>query len=334
MSRTITSFDVARLAGVSQATVSRALRNLPNISPATREKVARAAAELNYVPHGSARSLSTRITSRVAIVSEELTNPFYPALVEPLRQHLSDNGYRTMLVTDDEDDALTASNLTDGSCDGVIITTAARNSRLPDALRAAGLPCVLVNRTTDSDRDVACQFANAAGAGHVAELLTELGHEHIGLINGPETISTSAERERGLKDALEQAGRWLPSRLIRHGDFTAEAGRRGALDLLDAPVRPTALVCGNDYIAIGALNAAKELGLSVPEDLTVIGFDDVAMASWELIDLTTVHCDLSALAWDAVDSLLRLIGDRPADCLRVTAVDLVLRGTHAAPRRG
>ncbi|NYL56113.1 LacI family transcriptional regulator, partial [Salmonella enterica subsp. enterica serovar Typhimurium] len=76
-------------------------------------------------------------------------------------------------------------------------------------------------------------------------------------------------------DALEQAGRWLPSRLIRHGDFTAEAGRRGALDLLDAPVRPTALVCGNDYIAIGALNAAKELGLSVPEDLTVIGFDDV-----------------------------------------------------------
>ncbi|MCT1550143.1 LacI family DNA-binding transcriptional regulator [Brevibacterium casei] len=333
MSRTITSFDVARLAGVSQSTVSRALRNLPNITPATREKVARAAAELNYVPHGSARSLSTRITSRVAIVSEELTNPFYPALVEPLRHYLNENGYRTMLVTDDEDDALTASNLTDGSCDGVIITTAARNSRLPDALRKAGLPFVLANRTTDSETEAACQFANEAGAAQVAELLAELGHDDIGLITGPERISTSIERERGLRTALEDHGRWLPGRVIRRGDFTAEAGFAGAIDLLDSPIRPTALVCGNDYIAMGALNAAKSLGLSVPDDLTVIGFDDVAMAAWDLVSLTTVRCDLAKLACDAVEMLLRLIDDRPVDTLRVTDVDLVLRGTHGTPRR-
>lgn len=328
MTKRVTGFDVARLAGVSQATVSRALRNLPNITPETRERVARAAAELRYVPHESGRTLSTRITGRIAIVSEALTNPFYPQLLEPLRERLGRRGYRTVLVSDSEDDALTAATLLDGSYDGVMITTAKRRSRLPGELRARGMPCVLVNRRTDDESDAACEFDNDAGARAVADLVMDLGHTEIGLIAGLERFSTGAEREQGFREALDERGMWVSGRATRRVSFTEEGGRAAALELLASPLRPTAIVCGNDYIAFGVLNAAKARGIAVPDDLTVIGFDDVAMAAWELLSLTTVRCDLDALAAEAVDMLLRMVRGDQVGGVRRVPTELVLRGTH------
>jgi len=331
VTKRVTGFDVARLAGVSQATVSRALRNLPNITPEVRERVARAAAELRYVPHESGRTLSTRITGRIAIVSEALTNPFYPQLLEPLRARLGDRGYRTVLVSDSEDDALTAASLSDGSYDGVMITTAPRQSRLSAELHQRGIPCVLVNRRTEDGSAAACEFDNEAGARAVAELVVALGHSEIGLIAGPQNFSTGAERELGTREALDARGTWVPGRLTRRVPFTAEDGRSAALELLSSGRRPTAIVCGNDDVAFGVLNAAVSLGIRVPDDLTVIGFDDVAMASWDLVSLTTVHCDLDALATEAVDMLLRMLRGERIEGVRRVPVELVLRGTHAPP---
>lgn len=328
----MTSFDVARLAGVSQSTVSRALRNLPNISPEVRARVARAAAQLNYVPHESARSLSTRVTRRIAVVSEALTNPFYPELLEPLRMRLGDHGYRVVLVSDSEDDALTASTLTDGSYDGVIITTAHYNSSLPDKLRERGVPCVLVNRTTGRADEHACQFANTRGAALVADLLQDLGHTRIGVIAGPQELSTSTERERGLRDALASHGLATPDEYLRRVPFSAAEGRAAALELLRLPDRPTALVCGNDYLAFGAMNAARSLSLSVPADLTVIGFDDVSMASWDTFDLTTIRCDLDELALVAVEMITRLIRGLRTETQQHVDVQLIHRGTHGTAR--
>lgn len=328
MTQRVTSFDVARLAGVSQSTVSRALRNLPNITAQTRERVARAAAELRYVPHESGRTLSTRITGRVAVVSEALSNPFYPQLLEPLRERLGREGYRTVLVSDSEDDALTAAVLSDGSYDGVVITTAQRRSRLAVELRNRGVPCVLMNRRTDDDVDAACEFDNEDGARQVAELVLSLGHSEIALVAGFEKYSTGFDRERGFRRALDERGAWVPQRLTRHVQFSADDGRAAAIDLLSAPLPPTAIVCANDYIAFGVLNAARALGLRVPDDLTVIGFDDVAMASWDVLSLTTVRCDLDALGAHAVDMIIRMIRGERVETLRRVPVEMVLRGTH------
>ncbi|WP_425843650.1 LacI family DNA-binding transcriptional regulator [Agrococcus sp. TSP3-2-1] len=332
MSRRITSFDVARLAGVSQSTVSRALRDLPSITPATRAKVARAAAELRYVPLESGRSLSTRVTRRIAIVSESLTNPYHPLLIEALRARLADLGYQTVLLADREDDALTVATLADGSYDGVVITTAARTSTLSRTLEEAGVPCIMVNRSTDDVDQLSCTFDNLKGSTLIAELLIELGHTRIALINGPDRYSTSAARERGLRLRLDAAGLWIPERMTRRVPYSTVAGRAAALDLLRLRDRPTAVVCANDDLGLGALNAAASLGLAVPEDLTVIGFDDIPMAAWDVFSMTTIRCDLNLLAARAVELLARLIRGRESAGSQVIDVELVARDTHAPPR--
>lgn len=318
----VTGFDVARLAGVSQPTVSRALRNLPGTSPETRSRVLAAATSLGYVPSDSARSLSTRRTRRVAVVSEELTNPYYPALVEPLRARLAAHDLRTVVVTD-------ASTLTDGSYDGAILTTTTRTSTLPRDLTERGVPHVLANRVLDHPESHCCAVDNAGGAAALAELLVDLGHRRIGSVQGPVATSTGRERAAALRASLRGRGLVLRRELTRRADFSHDAGQAAALDLLDRADRPTALVCGNDAVALGALSAARELGIAVPETLTVVGFDDIPMAGWPLIDLTTVHSDLSELATVAVDLLLAEIaepGRVPIE--RRVPVSLRLRGTH------
>ena len=144
----VTSFEVARLAGVSQPTVSRALRNLPGASPETRARVMAAARELSYIPSASGRVLSTSRTRRVAVVVEELTNPYYPQLVEPLRRELAEHGLRMVLVTHTEQGPVGVTELADGSYDGAILTTTERRSSLPRDLTERGIPHVLANRTS------------------------------------------------------------------------------------------------------------------------------------------------------------------------------------------
>lgn len=341
MAKTITSHDVARAAGVSQATVSRALRNLPGTAPATREAVLAAAARLAYTPSDSARSLATRSTRRVAVVAEELTNPYYPQLVAPLQRHLSGAGLRTVLVTDSTtaDPArpeVTADDLADGSYDGVILMTTLRTSRLPRDLTERAVPHVLVNRVLDQPESPSCTVDNAGGARAVSALLAELGHQRIAAIHGPLATSTGRERALWLGRTLRDHDLALPRALVRRATFGHDAGLVAAHSLLDEPTRPTALVCGNDVLALGALSAARQRGLRVPDDLTVVGFDDIAAAGWPIVNLTTVRVDLELLASTAVEMLLAEIGGteaQPGPMERRIPVELALRGTHSvAPR--
>ncbi|GAA3543986.1 LacI family DNA-binding transcriptional regulator [Amycolatopsis ultiminotia] len=325
----VTSHDVARLAGVSQPTVSRALRNLPGTSPETRQKVLDAALELSYVPSDSARALSTTQSRRVAVVSEELTNPYYPELVEPIRRRLAEAGLRTVVVTDSEHRAVGPEVLADGSYDGVILTTTLRTSALPRDLTERGIPHVLVNRVLDHPESPSCSVDNSAGARAVVELLAGLGHRHVGLVQGPVATSTGRERADALRKALRARGvRVRRDELVRTA-FDHDAGRAAAGELLDRAERPTAIVGGNDVIALGVLSAARERGLRVPEDLTVAGFDDIPMAGWPLVGLTTVRCDLERLAHTAVELLQdAMTTPAPPPVERRIPVSLVLRGTH------
>lgn len=334
MVKKITSFDVARRAGVSQPTVSRTLRNLPGASPETRRRVLAAAQALSYIPSDSGRVLSTRSTRRIAVVSEELTNPFYPELVQPLGRFLAAHNLRAVLITDTDRHGVSADALADDSYDGVILTTTTRRSTLPRDLTERGLPHILMNRILDEAESPSCGVDNADGARQIAYLLAGLGHRRVASIQGPVDTSTGKQRSEALRASLRQHGIALPRVMVRRVPFDHDAGFRAAIELLQQVVPPTAIVCGNDVLAIGALSAARSAGIRVPEDVTVIGFDDIRLASWPLIDLTTVHCDLTALAQTAVLMLLRQIADptQPVATLRLP-VSLILRGTHAAASR-
>jgi LacI family transcriptional regulator len=240
-----------------------------------------------------------------------------------------------VVVTDTEQASVTLDVLADGSYDGVILTTTSRRSTLPRDLTERAIPHVLVNRVLDEPESHSCTVDNTAGTTAVADLLAALGHRHVGAIHGPVETSTGRERADALQTALRQRGIGLRRASTVRARFGHDAGLEAARGLLQQSRRPTAIVCGNDVIALGALSAACTLGLSVPGDLTIIGFDDIPMAGWPLISLTTVRCDLDALALSAVQMLNDEI-EHPGTPPRLTRipVDLVLRSTHAAPHRG
>ncbi|MEP6649574.1 MAG: LacI family DNA-binding transcriptional regulator [Lapillicoccus sp.] len=332
MTKRVTGHDVARLAGVTQATVSRALRNLPGTAPETRDRVLRAAAQLAYIPSDNARSLSNARTRRVAVVSDALTNPYYPQLVEPIRRHLTEHAMQMVLVTETgqaEDRRVGLEALADGSYDGAILTTTTRRSTLPRDLTERAIPHVLVNRVLDVPESPGCTVDNAGGVAQVADLLARLGHQRVAAVHGPTDTSTGRERAVSLRTGLRRHGLPLPRALVRQSAFDHDSAMAAAASLLDERDRPTAIVGANDVIGLGILSAARAAGIRVPEDLTVTGFDDIPMAGWPLVGLTTVHCDLDALARMSVDLLTRQLAGEPvkAVTLRIP-VSLVERRTH------
>lgn len=330
----ITSHDVAKLAGVSQPTVSRALRDDPRVSQATREKVKRAAEALNYVPSEAGRTLSTRATHRVGVIVTDMTNPFYPHVVAPLHDELQRLGYRMMLLTERSDEAVAEEKLLDQSLDGVVLATATTDSRLPALLERRGMPYVFLNRDTGRSGDFASVVDNEGGGRLVAQELVGLGHRRIAGIFGAANTTTGRDRELGFRLALADAGIGLPDDRVVRGAFEYETGYAALPSLLEAAEPPTAVFCGNDVVAIGVLNAALAAGVKVPDDLTVIGFDDLPMAAWEVFRLTTVRHDLGELACQAARLLARRIaGEVDANGERlVLPTEFVPRATHAKAR--
>ncbi|MEV0336944.1 LacI family DNA-binding transcriptional regulator [Nocardia sp. NPDC050717] len=330
----VTSIDVARRAGVSQATVSRALRDQRGTSEATRRHVRKVARELGYVPLQSGRSLSTSRSRRIGIVVGELTNPFYAALVASIVHELDARGYLGVLLHDSDICEPDSAPIFDGSFDGVLLTTTS-DSRLADEIERRGIPYCLINREISGRRPVSANVPdNVLGAELVAELLIELGHTEIGVIAGPATTSTGSERLRGFRDALARHGIALHPDAVGETAFTIDGGCASARAVLTARPALTALFCANDVLAIGALEAATQLARQVPDQLTVVGFDDIPLARLRAFDLTTVAVDLTALARRATAHLLDRVEDPQIEPQRVVhEVRLVRRGTHAAPPR-
>ena len=328
-----TSYDVARLAGVSQPTVSRALRGSPGVSGETRRRVLEAVEKLGYVTMESGRSLATRRTGRVGIVAGELSNPFFATLVEPLHRALARYGYGTILLPDENESDFDPGVLHDGSLDGVLLTTSVLGSPMAAELSRRRVPFVLVGREVAGSENHACVFDNHGGAREVAELLVEHGHERLGMILGPSQTSTARDRETGFREALAERGAKLPSPAVARGEFTVEHGYASLLRLMRLPAPPTGVFCANDVIAIGALNAAHKLGIAVPESLTVVGFDDISMSAWEVFRLTTVRLDFEAMAEEACRLLVeRMTTSSPSMGRRVIPVTLTLRRTHGQCR--
>lgn len=335
----VTSKDVAKEAKVSQPTVSRALGGDPRISEVTRERVVEAARRLGYFPNVAARNLTTNRTHTVGVVVGDVSNLFFAQQLNALYGELQRNGYRTVLFQEGADHMETGEEilplLFGNALDGAIFTTGKLTSDTPRHLAEKGLPVVLLNRTIE-DIAADCVTADNFGGGKLAaRLLAKLGHRRIGTILGPENTSTSRDRERGFRAGLEAFGIEIPDELRRVGLYSIDSGNRLCLQLLEERQPPTAILCGNDVIALGALNAAAAAKVRVPEDLSVLGFDDLRSSAWETIGLSTVHQPIAQMAEAAarmlVERIERTHEGPPRD--EVFSVSLVERNTTAPPNR-
>ncbi|MBC7518213.1 MAG: substrate-binding domain-containing protein [Microbacteriaceae bacterium] len=327
--RRITSFTVAAAAGVSQSTVARALRGDPSLDAETIERVLSAAAALEYVAAEPAKPAPVLGTKRIALVVD-LENPQWSLLVPPLHDELSAKGYDLTLITADAETEEVQRKLLGGGIDGVILATVLLDSPLPLILQRLKIPTVLLQRYTDGD-ELDSSIANDFAGGELAAgLLLDAGHTHIAALFGPVDCSTGRDRAEGFRQRLADAGVPLDERFAHVGAADYDHGFNSVDALLARKPAPTALFCADDSIAFGVLNRAYELGLNIPQDLTVIGFDDLDQASWPTIGLTTISVPFDDLLHSAVALLLDRISGWAGGTRRVVhGVIPVLRDTHA-----
>jgi LacI family transcriptional regulator len=328
-----TSRDIARLAGVSQTTVSRVLQNRGYVEEGTRQRVLDALRQTGYVPNMQARAMRMRRSGLVGVVTGRLTNPFYPELLDALARAIEAADLRMALWASDEPASSTVAvqAIQGGAIDGLIFTTATRDDPALKQAVAQDLPIVLVNRSIARLNCDQATSDNVAGGRLVAEYFITRGRTDAAVVGGSDRISTSRERRRGFLAAFAERGISVPEDRQPSCDFTHDAARQVGLELLGGTHRPNAVFCVNDLVGFGVQDAAYRLGIAVPEDLWVAGYDDIPMASWDRIDLTSVRQPVEDMAAYAVDRLLRRIkdSDEPAGHRRFPA-ELVERGSTGA----
>lgn len=316
------STAVARRAGVSQSTVSRVFSAGAAVSADVRERVLKAAAELNYKPNALPAILQTGRSGIVAVVVGGFYNPFFTEFLRCVTSLLREQRLETMLVDTSSDDNLDdiVGELSRYRIDGVISSLAIRSIRVARKLEAAGIPIVAVNSKKFGNLRTVSTDNRSAGA-VAADLLIDGGCLKLAYLAGRESTAQS-ERERGFLKRLKERHLPEPERVV--AGFSYEEGYAAAVELLSSGSRPDGIFCVNDLVAIGALDAIRlEFGLSVPGDVQVVGFDDIPMAGWRGPNLTTFHQDMDALAAGSV----ALLADAPASQSIVVPPRLVLRGT-------
>lgn len=304
----VTVKDIARELDVSVATVSRALSPDKVIAPKTRVRVLEKAREMGYAPNLFARGLSSQRSRIAALFASNITNPFYPEVVVKLTRRLQDVGLHTMLFTSEDSEGVDAALplLRQYNPDIAIVLAATMTSEALNQCLDGKTPVILFNRYVEGARASSVCCDNYEGGRLVATRLAEAGHTRLAFISGLEVASTNIDRRRGFFDGCVAAGLDAPQ-IISGGDFTYETGYEGMKRLADGAVPPDAVFCANDIVAIGAMDAARrDLGLSVPEDVSVVGFDDIAMASWPSHELTTVRQPMNAMIECVIAEMARL----------------------------
>ncbi len=329
----VTSMEVARLAGVSQSAVSRVFTPGASASKKTIEKVRQAAKQLGYRPNVLARAVVSGKSRIIGLVVAYLNNQFYPEALERLTNTLQERGYHVMIFmasNQAENVDSVVEELLDFQVDGIIAASVALSSTLYERCRTVGVPMVLFNRAQDDLTMSSVTSDNVAGGRKAAEFLLAGGHEKIGYIAGWEGASTQRDREAGFVSALQEAGVKLHARGA--GNFIAEQAREATLRMF-ASDPPDAVFVANDHMAISVMDTLRfELGLQIPADVSVLGYDDVAVASWPAYNLTTIRQPANRMVAETVDILLSKI-ENPAAAPRRTEIDgpLIVRGSARIP---
>ena len=323
--------EVALAAGVSYTTVSHVLNDTRPVSPAARERVLAAAAALHYVPSALARSLRSQTTGTIGMIIPNNTNPYFSEVARGIEDTCYAAGYSVILCNSDDDPAKQRDYLNvllTKRCDGLIMAALAQTDG--ELLRQRRVPAVFLDRAPEGLEYDVVGIDNLAGGELAGQHLLALGRRRIGCIGGPRELEVSEQRIAGLRGALAGA---LDDDLCDTGDFGSASGYAAALRLLTRPAdeRPDALFCCNDMMAIGALRAAAELGIAVPGELAVVGFDDIDLAQFVHPPLTSVAQGTRALGNITAACLLDRIAapERPPQRRRIDPT-LNVRGSSLA----
>lgn len=329
----ITAQDVARLAGVSQSAVSRVFTPGASVSPATVEKVRAAAEKLGYRPDALARAMITGRSRIIGLVVAYLENQFYPLAIEKLSRALQARGYHVLIfmaenATDNVSEVVR--ELIDYRVDGIITASVSLSNDLTGRLAGQGIPVVNFNRGQEDPRLTDVTSDNVAGGRRATDYLIAAGHRRIAHIMGWQGSSTGRDRAEGFRQAMAAAG--LEPVAMIDGKYDREATIRATRDLFTRADRPDALFVGNDHMAFAAMDELRfGLGLSVPGDVSVIGYDDVPMAAWPAYDLTTIRQPVNRMVRATVEAILGMIEGDVAP--QKTHIDgpLVARGSARRP---
>lgn len=328
--------EVARLAGVSRATASRAINGGNRVSPSARAAVDAAVASLGYTPNPAARSLVTRRTDSVALVVPEpdervFSDPFFVHTLRAVNRVLAPKDLQLVLLLAQpgEEERRLLRYLRRRHIDGAIVVSHHRSDRLSDHLAALALPCVFVGRPwTSADKVAYVDTDNTGGARAATEVLLERGCTRIGHVSGPEDMTAGFDRVEGWRSAMRAAGH--DDDLVECGDFTEAGGAAAAALLLDKDPTLDGLVVASDLMAAGALRVLAGAGRRVPEDVAVIGYDDLGVAESTTPALTTVRNPLGEMAAQATRMLLEQIDDDTSPrALRVIFPPAVVRRDSA-----
>jgi LacI family transcriptional regulator len=327
--------DVAVAAGVSTATVSRVLNRPDAVRGKLRSQVESAVARLGYVPHAGARSLMLKRTGTIGAVFPTVDNAIFAKAIDALQRRLTQAGYQLLIATNDYSPAAEerqALNLLTRGVDGLLLCGIGQRPSLLARLKARALPVVHVMSWPPPPGLACVGFDNARAMAQVVRYLLDLGHRRIAMLAGvTRDNDRAAARLVGVRDALAAAGLKLPPAYVAERRYSLAAAREGLQHLMRATTPPTAVVCGNDVLAIGALLEAQRLSIEVPRELSIVGFDDLELASHVQPALTTVHVPAEAMWRTAAEQVLAMLGGNEAPADVEVEVSLVVRGSTAPP---
>ena len=329
----VTSLEVARKAGVSQSAVSRVFTPGASASNATRKKVMSAAEELGYRPNSLARAMITGQSRIIGLVVAYLENQFYPVVLELLSNALQQRGYQILIFTapnsaDRIDGVL--QDLMDYQVDGIIAASVSMSSDLAARARDAGIPIVLFNRSQNVDGMSNVTSANLSGARHATEFLLAGGHTRIAHIAGWQGSSTGRDRQTGFLEAMSQAGK-TPVAVV-DGLYDRTTAMDCTYQLISNSERPDAIFVGNDHMAFGVLDGLRAEGILAGEDISVVGYDDVPLASWDAYNLTTIRQPVNRMVNATLETLLGQIEDNAAPLNIEMEGQLIVRTSARIPK--
>jgi DNA-binding LacI/PurR family transcriptional regulator len=335
---TVTIREVAQAAGVSVATVSRVVSGSPHhVRDDTRGRVLAAVSRLRYQPNLVARGLKKRVSHTIGLIVPDISNPFFPAIARGIEDVASRAGMAVLLCNTYEDltkERAYLSLMNTRMVDGLIFATVGANTAHLRMLRRRGVPVLLIARAPEGVGIDAVMVDNRRGAREATEHLIRLGHRHIAFIGGPASLPVEGEREAGYREALDAAGIPVSPRLIREGGFRTEGGVQAVRALLESGERFSAVFAANDLMAIGAMEELHRQSRRIPDDVAVVGFDDITFASLGEPRLTTVAQPKYRMGCLAMERLLELLagGDRRPQRL-ILEPKLVVRDSCGARLR-
>lgn len=328
---------VAALAKVSIATVSRTINGSPLVSETLKKRVWQAVKQLNYFPNTHARTLVSGRSRLFGIIVENITNPFFPELIQSFEETAVSFGYEILVSSSNSDPAILTKcvrRMLERKVDGVAVMTFGEEETVLDQLVHHGVPIVLAEFKLDDPKASTILLDYSTGIHAAVRHLAELGHKRIAFLAGPHSLHSAITRENDFRAAMQAAGLAIQKKWVVECDHTLKGGVAGLGKLRALANPPTAVICSNDMTAIGVLRAAYMEGLHVPKDLSVVGLDDVSFAEFTLPPLTTIRLSRTDLAHAAFEALRQQTEDPDNPKLQrefLVSTSLVVRGSTAAP---